>query len=94
MARDARGISLKEGDTVSLEIPSTRVVGDIQKIAHGGIVTGMRGGHDRISMGSVTVLVAFEIALDPSNPIIPNALKLHQEKQEPEPEPSGLVALN
>lgn len=79
--RDARGNQLKEGDVVSLEIPSTRVVGDVQKVANGGIVTGTRAGKDHVTAGEVIVLVAFRLTVDPTNPTLGNVLKLHADVQ-------------
>jgi hypothetical protein len=89
MARDARNNEIEVGDVVSLEIPSTRVVGDVQTVTNGGIVTGIRRNDQQASPGMVVVLVAFQVLVDPAHPIIGNMLKLHQaadvEAEKPHP---------
>jgi len=82
---DSRQNKIEVGDTVSLEIASNRVVGEICDIENGGIITGIdRRKHGmEASMGFVTVLVAFKIAVNPDQPIIPNLLKLHTQSTEP-----------
>jgi hypothetical protein len=76
---DARQNEIKVGDTVMLEIISKSVVGEIRDIENGGIITGInRKDHGMVaSMGFVTVLVAFKIAVNPEQPIISNMHKLH-----------------
>jgi|GEM_PF-2153514 len=84
--RDARNQEINVGDVVSLEIPSTRVVGDVNTVNNGGIVTGInraKGGM-QATMGEVIVIVAFRINVDPTNPIIPNMLKLYNGENLPE----------
>jgi hypothetical protein len=78
MARDSRGILLKEGDQVILEIPSTLVSGEVHSITGGGIVTGIKRGGEDVQMGTVTILVAFKVSCHPQQPIIPNLHKLEQ----------------
>ena len=82
MARDARGNRLKKGDTVSLQIPSNVVVGDVQSVTQGGIVTGMRQGGQQVTAGEVIVLVAFRLNVDPTQDILPNVQKLYKENDD------------
>jgi len=78
---DARRNKIKVGDTVSLEIPSRNVTGEIREMDEGGLIAGISKGGKKleVAMGFVTVLVAFRIPVNPEQPIIPNMLKLHSE---------------
>jgi hypothetical protein len=78
---DARKNMVKEGDTVSLEIASKTVVGEIREIEEGGLIAGISRRDRKLetALGFVTVLVAFKIAVNPEQPMIPNMLKLHAE---------------
>jgi hypothetical protein len=88
MAKDARGNELKVGDQVALEIPSTKVLGNIVQITQGGIITGMkRGGQEQLP-GELTVAVHFLLQVHPQQPVLPNVLKLHQQGEE-----KGLIEL-
>lgn len=94
MVKDARNNELKVGDIVSLEIPSTRVVGDVTAIRNGGVIVGgTRGSGQKMTTGNVTVLVAFSIPIDPNNPMIHNALKLHNEDAQESKPASSLLEL-
>lgn len=95
MVRDSRNNELQVGDVVSLEIPSTRVVGDVQKVVHGGIITGTRGGGGRqMTAGEVIVLVAFRLTVDPTQPALPNVLKLHTDRGATAPTPPSIELSN
>lgn len=78
MAKDLRGNELKEGDAVNIFLPpGTAIIGQIAQVRNGGIVTGMNHKQQQVTPGLVEAVVMVTIAVDPTQPVCQQLLKLH-----------------
>lgn len=75
LVKDAMGHELKEGDLISIELPSPRLVCKISKLDGGGLSIAARGQQMPGVMQSTSVITN---TWDPKQPWLPNVLKLHQ----------------
>lgn len=89
---DALGNVLREGDLIQIELPSPRLVCRIHTIKEGGISLSLDNNR-KVRPGLMESHATVFTQFDPNNPVVPNALKLHQPKSKDQ-DASGIEIIN